>query len=65
MTPNPAEWLFRPVISAARVGELRAVEKDAVVCSGPPWRYGPFVGVGIHPPKVLGTPKPAIVGDDQ
>jgi hypothetical protein len=27
ITPKPAEWWLRPVISAARVGEHSAVEK--------------------------------------
>ena len=31
ITPKPAEWWLRPVISAARVGEHSAVENIAVV----------------------------------
>jgi len=30
MTPKPAEWWLRPVISAARVGEHSAVELNPV-----------------------------------
>jgi hypothetical protein len=30
MTPKPAEWWLRPVISAARVGEHSAVEQNYV-----------------------------------
>jgi hypothetical protein len=30
MTPKPTEWWLRPVISAARVGEQRAVEWNCV-----------------------------------
>jgi hypothetical protein len=30
MTPKPTEWWFRPVMSAARVGEQSAVELKLV-----------------------------------
>src|SRR5512139_4066135 len=45
-------------MSAARVGELRAVEKTRLYFR-PSLARRSIVGVGITPPKVLGTPKPA------
>src|SRR5512137_287226 len=57
-TPKPAEWWLRPVISAARVGELSAVEWKFVYRS-PALAIRSRAGVGMTPPKVLGTPNPA------
>src|SRR5499427_1311985 len=57
MTPKPAEWWLRPVMSAARVGEHRAVECMQVYFS-PALPMRSRAGVGMTPPKVLGAPKP-------
>ena len=56
-TPKPAEWWLRPVMSAARVGEHRAVECMHVYRS-PAWPRRSNAGVGMTPPNVLGAPKP-------
>src|SRR5271157_3687459 len=57
MTPKPAEWWLRPVMSAARVGEHRAVECMQVYRS-PALATRSSAGVGMTPPNVLGAPKP-------
>src|SRR5262245_4300179 len=57
MTPLATEWWFRPVISAARVGEHSAVVWYVLYrspLSASRWK----VGVWIGPPKVLVAPKP-------
>ena len=56
--PKPTEWWFRPVISAARVGEQSAVVWKRLYRS-PSSPSRSSVGVLIGPPKPLGLPKPA------
>ena len=58
MTPKPTEWWLRPVIAAARVGEQSEVEKMRLKRS-PSSASASIAGVGMTPPKVLGTAKPA------
>ena len=58
MTPKPAEWWLRPVIRAARVGEQSAVEW-MLLNRRPAFAMRSIVGVGMTPPNVDGTPKPA------
>src|SRR5215470_5230612 len=57
MMPKPTEWWLRPVISAARVGEQRAVEWNCVYRS-PALATRSIAGVGMTPPKVPETPYP-------
>ena len=57
MNPMFTVWWFRPDFSAARVGEHRAVVWKLLYRS-PFWASRSIVGMGIGPPKVLGTPKP-------
>ena len=54
ITPKPAEWWLRPVISAARVGEQSAVEWNWVQLS-PSAAIWSSVGVRMTPPKVPGA----------
>jgi hypothetical protein len=57
MLPLATEWWFRPVMSAARVGEQSAVVwkrlKRSPV-SAMRWKFGVWIG----PPNVLLAPKP-------
>src|SRR5215475_4786376 len=55
--PVDAVWWLRPVMSAARVGEQRAVVWN-VLYRRPLCARRSMVGVGIGPPKVLDAPKP-------
>ena len=55
ITPKPAEWWFRPVMSAARVGEQSAVEWK-LVYRRPFCAMRSSAGVGMTPPKVDGAP---------
>src|SRR5262245_8015047 len=57
MLPIPVEWWLRPVRSAARVGEHRAVVWKLLYLS-PRRATRSRLGVGIGPPKVLAAPKP-------
>src|SRR6476469_5917605 len=57
MTPKPTEWWLRPVSSAARVGEHRAVEWNCVYRS-PALATRSIAGVGMTPPVVPETPYP-------
>src|SRR5262249_16394723 len=57
MTPLATEWWFRPVISAARVGEHSAVVWYVLYrspLSASRWKLGVWIG----PPKVLLAPNP-------
>src|SRR5262245_26159586 len=57
MLPIPVEWWLRPVRSAARVGEHRAVVLKLLYLSPRRATRSRF-GVGIGPPNVLAAPKP-------
>src|SRR5215475_13976723 len=57
MLPMPTLWWLRPVRSAARVGEQRAVVWNSLYLK-PLFAKRSRVGVGIGPPKVLAAPKP-------
>src|SRR5215469_18756517 len=57
MLPIPTLWWLRPVRSAARVGEHRAVVWNWLYLK-PLFAKRSSVGVGIGPPKVLAAPKP-------
>ena len=54
----PAEWWLRPVSSAARVGEQRAVVWKRLYFSPPAASFSAF-GVWQGPPKALAEPNPA------
>src|SRR2546430_17598611 len=58
MPPMPAEWWLRPVNSAARVGEQRAVVWKRLYFSPPAASFSKF-GVWQGPPKALAEPNPA------
>ena len=57
MEPASPWWWFRPVLSAMRVGEQRAVVWKLLYRS-PSCASESSVGIAIGPPNVLGTPKP-------
>ena len=57
MPPMPTEWWLRPVSSAERVGEHRAVVWKRVYFSPPAASRSKF-GVRHGPPKALEAPKP-------
>src|SRR6266404_311056 len=56
--PMPAEWWLRPVSSAARVGEQRAVVWKRLYFSPVAASFSAF-GVWQGPPKALAEPNPA------
>jgi len=58
MPPMPAEWWLRPVRSAWRVGEHRAVVWKRVYFRPPAANFS-ALGVWQGPPKALDEPKPA------
>src|ERR1700737_1486339 len=58
MPPMPAEWWLRPVSSAARVGEQRAVVWKRLYFSPAAASFSAF-GVWQGPPKALAEPNPA------
>src|SRR4029450_6434450 len=58
MQPIPAEWWFRPVRSAWRVGEHRAVVWKRLYFRPPAASFSAF-GVWQGPPKALEEPNPA------
>src|SRR5246127_1219900 len=58
MPPMPAEWWLRPVSSACRVGEQRAVVWKRLYLSPPAASFSAF-GVWHGPPKALDEPNPA------
>src|SRR5262245_23968826 len=57
MLPIPVEWWLRPVRSAERVGEHRAVVWKLLYLS-PRRTTRSRLGVGMGPPKELAAPKP-------
>src|SRR5208282_5107593 len=58
MPPMPAEWWLRPVKSACRVGEQRAVVWKRLYFRPPAASFS-AAGVWQGPPKTLAEPKPA------
>ena len=58
MPPMPAEWWLRPVRSACRVGEHRAVVWKRLYFKPPAASFSAF-GVWQGPPKALDDPNPA------
>src|ERR1700745_486558 len=58
MPPMPTEWWLRPVSSAARVGEQRAVVWNRLYFSPASASFSAF-GVWQGPPKALEEPNPA------